>query len=487
MPQGAKESLMERAWLSELASRLRHLADRPGALLEAFFGRVARTLWALPLAVALAIAALWIANAGFNLLDRSYADVVRGGEVVRVTRDLRLALADAESGQLGYALTGDRRYLEPFAAAGARLPGIRTELGRLSTAEQDERVLFREIESNLERILAHWQLTIDWVGKDDALRAQALIQGGGGREIMAQLRADIARLEQLHELRAARFRGIWGQSLATVRVVLIALLVLIVGLFVAVMRFAQGAIEGERRQKALVRRERDRLEEAVRERTFELSELAGYLQQVQERERLSLARELHDELGALLTASKMTAAWLLRQPGELPAPALERLQKLERLLEQGVQLKRRIIEGLAPSALANLGLRAALEGLVEQAGAAQGLRVRMVALGGSGEPPPETGIALYRVAQEALTNVQKHARATEAWVELDCGAEWIELRVRDNGQGLAAGAGGGAKAHGLRGMRQRAESLGGTFNITSTANQGTCLTFRVPNIPAAPA
>jgi signal transduction histidine kinase len=85
----------------------------------------------------------------------------------------------------------------------------------------------------------------------------------------------------------------------------------------------------------------------VRDRTLELSELASYLQQVQESERLSLARELHDEMGALLTASKMNIAWLLRQKETLSPAIREKLQKLDSFLEQGVQLKRKVIEGLA--------------------------------------------------------------------------------------------------------------------------------------------
>lgn len=473
--------------LTDFASQLRERMEGLGAPVEAFFGRVAGTLWALPVAAAAAIAVLWIADAGFEALNRSFADVSRAGAVVRATRDLRLALVDAETGQFGYALTGDVRYLEPYTHASARLPEIRSHLGQLATGERDERLLFREIEANLERMLLHWQITIDWVRKDDALRAQAVIQGGQGKAIADQLRQDLARLERMHEARATRFNEIWGQSLAAVRAVLIVLLVLIVGLFMLLTRYAQGAVENERRQRALVKRERDRLEQAVRERTLELSELAGHLQQVQERERFNLARELHDEMGSLLTASKMAVAWIVRQGWELPAPVLEKLHKLDRLLEQGVQLKRRVIEGLAPSALSNLGLKAALDGLAEQLATAGGPRVTVIARGLPQEPAAETAIALYRVAQEALTNVQKHARATEAWIELDCGADWIELRVRDNGAGFDAAGGGGAKAHGLRGMRQRADSLGGTFAVTSGPGQGTSVLFRAPTTEAIPA
>ncbi|TAK42346.1 MAG: hypothetical protein EPO29_06655, partial [Betaproteobacteria bacterium] len=184
--------------LTDIASQLRERLDGLRAPVEVFFGRVAGTLWALPVAVAAALAVLWIADTGFEALDRSFADVSRAGAVVRATRDLRLALVDAETGQFGYTLTGDMRYLDPYTVATARLPEIRRRLGQLATGDRDERLLFREIEANLERMLMHWQITIDWVRKDDALRAQAVIQGGQGKAIVDQLREDIARLERMH-------------------------------------------------------------------------------------------------------------------------------------------------------------------------------------------------------------------------------------------------------------------------------------------------
>jgi len=101
--------------------------------------------------------------------------------------------------------------------------------------------------------------------------------------------------------------------------------------------------------------------------------------------------------------------------------------------------------------------------------------------------PHDVGIAFYRVAQEALTNVQKHARATEARVELEFGPGWTELRVQDNGQGVHEIGPGKTMVHGLRGMRHRAESLGGSFAVRSAPGQGTSVLFRVPVVLPASA
>src|SRR6185436_19728055 len=117
---------------------------------------------------------------------------------------------------------------------------------------------------------------------------------------------------------------------------------------------------------------------------------------------------------------KMNVAWLLRQ-GQAFSPAMrEKLQKLDGFLEQGVQIKRKVIEGLAPSALSNLGLTSALEALVAQAASTAGIKMTFTPPNDSlDEPPQDVGIACYRAAQEALTNVQRHAKASEVTVELD--------------------------------------------------------------------
>ena len=451
----------------------------------AVFGRVATSPWAMPAAAALAVGAFFIALAGFDRLDRSFENVSTARAITIESRELRLALVDAETGQRGFTLTGDEQYLQPYTLAVARLPRIRSELARLTSTDSEGRALFKSVEANLDRVFAHWAITIEMVKKGDPLRAQAVIQGGRGKLVMDELREDVERLERLHESRFAQFQEGWRISLTLVAAVVICVILLVLALFLLLLRYSARAIETERRHAAYSEGERERLERAVRDRTLELSELASYLQQVQEAERFNVARELHDEMGALLTASKMNVAWLLRQ-GQAFSPAMrEKLQKLDGFLEQGVQIKRKVIEGLAPSALSNLGLTSALEALVAQAASTAGIKMTFTPPNDSlDEPPQDVGIAFYRAAQEALTNVQRHAKASEVAVELDCSPQWIELRIHDNGQGFRnVGPG---KTHGLRGMRHRALSLGGTCVIQSAPGQGTAVTFRVPFSPRAP-
>lgn len=474
---------MARTAPEHIAMQLREWLARFDRRLETLFGRAGGTLWTTPVAIAAAAGTLWIADAGLEVLNRSFGDFSFAQSIARQTRELRLALLDAETGQLGYTLIGDPSYLDPYAAAVARLPEIRRELARLARADREGQTLFKEVESNLDRLLGYWRTTIDMVNKGEAKRAQTVVSGGRGKAIMDDLLGDMKWLERIHESRLARFEEVWRQSLFAVRLALALLIVMMAAVFLLALRYAQHALASERRQKSYVEEERDRLERAVRERTVELSELAGHLQRVQEQKRASVARELHDEMGALLTASKMTVAWLMRLGPDLPAAAMDRLRRLDAYLEQGVELKRRVIEGLSPSALANLGLNAALQDLAEQTASTGGLRVSFGRTGAHPEPEPETAIAIYRAAQEALNNVQKHARASEAQVELECAQDWIELRVRDDGQGYIEAAQGKFKGHGLRGMRHRAESLGGSLKIAPGRGRGTCVTIRIPRTP----
>ena len=164
--------------------------------------------------------------------------------------------------------------------------------------------------------------------------------------------------------------------------------------------------------------ERDRLEAEVTARTRQLKELAQHLQTIREDERSRLARELHDELGALLTAAKLDAARLKSRLGKTTTPEiLERLAHLNETLNGGIALKRRIIEDLRPSSLSNLGLVAALEILVREFGAAQrdGGRARSSSTSTSAR---RAQLTVYRLVQEALTNVAKYAKATEVKVTL---------------------------------------------------------------------
>ena len=231
------------------------------------------------------------------------------------------------------------------------------------------------------------------------------------------------------------------------------------------------------REKDALKRERDQLDLQVRERTANLAELATHLQNVREDERGHLARELHDELGALLTAAKLDVARIKSRLGTSQPEAIERLSHLTTTLNSGIALKRRIVEDLRPSSLSHLGLTASLEILTREFESRADLPVttdlEIVDLGGSAQ------LTVYRLVQESLTNIGKYAQATEIKVSLLNMDGYITVEVEDNGKGFDTNAI-GSGSHGITGMRHRVEAAGGRLTVTSSAQAGTKITAVLP-------
>ena len=238
-------------------------------------------------------------------------------------------------------------------------------------------------------------------------------------------------------------------------------------------------LDAQQREAArALQAERDLLEAQVTNRTAELTELARHLQTAQEQERSHLARALHDELGALLTAAKFDSARLKRSIGSLTPEIAERLKHLDSTINQGIALKRRIIEDLRPSSLGNLGLQAALEILAREFAERSGLSVDVdlnpVELSADGQ------ITVYRLVQEALTNIAKYAGATAVIVSLRTEAERVWASVRDNGKGFDARLV-QRSTHGLVGMRYRVEAAGGMLRVESRPGSGTLISAWLPS------
>lgn len=220
--------------------------------------------------------------------------------------------------------------------------------------------------------------------------------------------------------------------------------------------------------------ERKRLEEAKRR-------LAQRTLEAQEQERLHLARELHDTLGQLLTALKMDAEWIAKR-AEHPEEARRMAQELCRRLDEAMEAIRSLSRGLRPAILDDWGLGPALEALVEEfLGQAGGsLRWDVVLEGPLERLPRETAMALYRIAQEALTNVVRHAQARSVRVELRVGKRQVVLSVEDDGRGIPRGVLTSPDALGLIGMRERAALLGGTLHVEPRPPQGTRVVAEIP-------
>jgi two-component system sensor histidine kinase UhpB len=191
----------------------------------------------------------------------------------------------------------------------------------------------------------------------------------------------------------------------------------------------------------------------------------------QERERLRVARELHDEIGQSLTAATLSAE-------RAAAGDSAGLQSVADQIKASLDDVRRIARQLRPEALDDLGLHNALITLCSRMAAQGNLRIERRLEAGLPALAPDVELVVYRVAQESLTNVVRHASATRAMVSLEIEGPWMVLRVRDDGRGLPDRLPGGTA--GMAGMRERALLVGGRLAITSTPGEGTEVELQVP-------
>ena len=258
----------------------------------------------------------------------------------------------------------------------------------------------------------------------------------------------------------------------------IALLVLLGGLaLISALRLVHGVDAARQRHARDLLAERDRLERDVTWRTAELTELTSHLQSAREDERGRLARELHDELGALLTAAKIDTVRLKRSLDDAAPAVGERLEHLGATLNSGIALKRRIIEDLRPSSLSHLGLKAALELQAREFEARCDVSVQLtlqpVALSDSAQT------TVYRLVQEAMTNIAKYAGARQVQLAIRPEGPWVHVSVRDDGVGFdpqTAVRG----SHGLMGMRYRVQAEGGRLHVDAAPGQGTVIEAWLP-------
>lgn len=208
-----------------------------------------------------------------------------------------------------------------------------------------------------------------------------------------------------------------------------------------------------------------------------LEDLATHLQRAREQERAHLARELHDELGALLMAAKLDVACLKLNLSCVPAEVARRLAHLGEILNGGIALKSRIVEGLCPSTLAHLGLAASLENLVRDFGLTSGIEMKIDLEAASLDE--WTQLAVYRLVQECLTNVAKYASATKAQIILETRQREVMVVVVDNGRGFDVGQVPDDR-QGLRGIAHRVEACAGRLSVTSVLGQGTRVEAMLP-------
>jgi len=394
---------------------------------------------------------------------------------------LNLLVTDAESGLRGYFLSGSDTHLGPLRTA-------EHELGR----EFDTlKILLADNPSQLKNLAQLRTLVTRRLGLMD--QALEVYRHGGLDDIIAIARTpeDKANMDEIrlqvvimtreqNELLAARGAAFYKQASRTALLgvgINIAALAVLVLFYNLIWRGFRLRLQAER----ALQQTNDGLESLVASRTEQLSVLSRHLIRVSEEEKARLARELHDEMGANLTAIGMQLSSVGAQLQDSHPAQAASLAHARKILVDTVELKRRIVEDLRPSLLDNMGLAAALTSYCEDFGRATGLDCEALVDDEVDEAGPMQAIALFRIAQESLNNVAKYAKAHHVIVHLAREGEALVLEVSDDGVGIPPDAMRRPKSHGLLGMRERALLLGGTLKVDRGVNGiGTMVQACVP-------
>jgi signal transduction histidine kinase len=258
----------------------------------------------------------------------------------------------------------------------------------------------------------------------------------------------------------------------------IAMTVVSLVLLAVIIRLFAGEAARQRTLRIAAERQAAEFERLIAVRTRELSELSTHLQQFAEKEKSELARHLHDELGGLLTAAKMDLSWIQSRITEMPYK--ERLAQLGGVLDEAMNLKRRVVEDLRPSLLDHFGLPTALRAHVEHVCTKAALQCDVTMPDDADTMPKDVQIALFRVIQEGLTNVVRHAHAQQVRLVVTADAQRYLLMLTDDGCGMKMDDTAFRWSHGLAGMRHRVNAMGGTFGIESSPALGTTLRIEIP-------
>ncbi|WP_346288209.1 CHASE3 domain-containing protein [Zoogloea sp.] len=391
-----------------------------------------------------------------------------------------LTMADAETSVRGYLLTKSDIYLETYRESEARIGPLLAEMEKdfaPGALDRDEFEVLKGLialkREHMARGVASGRLT------DPVTPGQA----GPGKAFMDQIRLSIT---VLREHRAAIDDRLIHEYLVRFDDMQNAVTVLALGalgLIIALFGVQQRQTVLRARIAELLEHKNTELESIVEQRTRDLSNLASYLTNAREEERGRLAREMHDELGALLTAAKMDAGWLLRSLGPTTTQDIrDRFKRLIETIGSGITVKRRIIDDLRPPLLQGLGLVEALRALADDFSH----EVKVEALLPDPDPAPaeDQALALFRIAQEAFTNIRKYARASNVELGLQLENGELQLWIRDDGTGFDTESP-MLNRHGLAGMKHRVQMFGGSLDVISHPGKGCYIEARMPLRPQA--
>jgi len=448
-------------------------------------GRVSRAI-ALAVAFVLLVALVVIAEINQSGQQRINHVISLSQQRQVLLVELLGELADADAGQRGYLLTDDDKYLQSYQAARDRVePTLNSIADQFRDNERplisvDQRGLVRHLRVLVGAKLGELAASLALHSSQGSEQALALMRTGLGSRTTGEILDEALRLRNMQrdEVGVALARAGRLQQVSRALMGGVAMLNFLLLILAAALSARQARRRAELTEQLAT--ENEELERRVRRRTVELSALSSHLQRLSEKEKASLARELHDELGGLLIAVKMDASWLQKRLPNASPDTQSRWARVMKVLDDGVDFKRRIVENLRPTLLDNMGLLPAVRWITQETCTRAGLQYSEI----YPEQEPllidDAAITSFRLVQESLVNVVKHARATQVRVEVAVRSDELIIVIEDNGSGIDPDRRDAVGSQGLAMMRHRVRSFGGTLDVESPAQGGTQIRARMP-------
>jgi signal transduction histidine kinase len=422
-----------------------------------------------------------VSENGRRGLISAEADVRRAQLQLSRVVEIHHLLMNAESGHRGYLITGDVSYLEPLHEAEARIGPLATQLAETYRGNDEQvRDAIQRIGSSAGQRMAMMAEGLDVYHQQGPPAALALAGSVSRVELMATFRAATTVTRDYEQSLLDRSLDQWERKLTIVGRLNLA--TLLVGLLLATLATIAlvRSIRLLAESAAALERQHDQLKAQFDAQARELTDLASSMQQVQENERARLSRNLHDELGGVLLSARMDVTWMEKNGPSDDANVKLHLERLRQALDQGIDLKRRVVEELRPTLLDSMGLFAALRWQAEETCARAKFRCNERYPDDEPRLNRAGAITLFRVVQEGLANAAKHSKADTVDITFEVTDTEILLTIHDDGIGAQASDLSRPRSHGLAGMRHRVNVLGGRLDITSGPTVGTTIFVRVP-------
>lgn len=463
------------------------LLDRLEKISDTFGGN---TVTLLTVSLLLA-AAMLVVNDRFIVSTREKTDVLSMlDEVLLETWKVQSNLAIAESSQRGYLLTRSDNYFNPYDNAtgqiSQQLQNINTLLNHTNLVKHAEiQSTMNELISSISKKSAEMSVTIDFAKKRQFDKALAVVRLDSGIKESHNIEILSRRFEQQVLAYRVELEDKRNTMRRMMRWFVMACPLIFVSLVVLVIRRLLRELAEKANLYVRLTDENAEYERNIQRMTTTLQRQALQAQTNVERERYQLSRELHDELGSLLTAIKMDISWAIKHLKEDMPQVTEKLKKTNQYLDRSINFKREIVQNLHPSMIKSFGLIASLQNLLNEAGGRNQWQLDVIMPDQEMLINETLSLIIYRLVQESLNNCSKYAKATQVSVHLMHDEQYIKLEIADNGIGFDMNSLTTANT-GISGMRNRVESIGGHYEVTSAPGQGTSTRVLLPYLLADP-